>query len=67
MGLSFPEKGWLGASPDGRVYDEVSQSDGILEVKCPYSKCGMSPVQACDDPAFCCEHSGTTLTKKSHV
>ena len=31
-------KGWLGASPDGVVYDPtVNDSQGILEIKCPYS------------------------------
>ena len=37
------------------VHDEASQSDSILEVKSPYSKREVSPEQACNDSAFCCE------------
>ena len=34
-----PERGWFGASPDGKVKDLGSeQPDGVIEVKCPYSK-----------------------------
>ena len=42
--IIHPEKGRLGASPDGKVKDPVSdQPDGIIEVKCPYSKCEVTP------------------------
>ena len=42
------DRGWLGASPDGRVKNGAcNQRDGILEVKCPYSKCEVSPEEAC--------------------
>ena len=51
-----PEKGWLGASPDGKVKDLSSkQPDGIIEVKCPYSKHEVTPEEACNDPNFSCE------------
>ena len=54
--IIHPTKGWLGASPDGRVKDPTSgQCDGIIEVKCPYSKREMTPKEACADPNFCCK------------
>ena len=33
------EHGWLGASPAGLIYDpsNVDYTDGVLEIKCPYS------------------------------
>ena len=53
--IIHPSKGWLGASPDGRVKDPTSKHCyGIIEVKCPYSKRDMTPEQACMDPNFCC-------------
>ena len=37
--IVHPEKGWLGASPDGFVKDTTYEFlDGLLEIKCPYSK-----------------------------
>ena len=46
-------KGWLGASPDARVYDpSSSKCNGIAEFKCPYSKRGKSPLESCEDPNF---------------
>ena len=46
--IIHPEKGWLGASPDGKVTDPVSdQPDSIIEVKCPYSKREVTPEEAC--------------------
>lgn len=36
--LVNPEAPWLGASPDGSIYDPAEvNSRGILEIKCPYS------------------------------
>ena len=32
-----PLQSWLGATPDGIVYDPKECSTGILEIKCPYS------------------------------
>ena len=62
---------FLGASPDGVVYDpsNMSQPFGFLEVKCPYSARNVTPVEACTLPGFCCETDMTTglLTlKKGH-
>ena len=47
---------FLGASPDGAVYDSSSQSHpfGLLEIKCPFSHCNMTPEQPCLDRQFCC-------------
>ena len=47
--------GWLGASPDGRVMDPTSEEpNGVIEIKCPYSKREMSPEEACNDTNFYC-------------
>ncbi|XP_041378943.1 uncharacterized protein LOC121391348, partial [Gigantopelta aegis] len=41
-------KGWLGASPDGKIKDLTSQqSNGVIEVKCPYTKRDCTPEVAC--------------------
>ena len=46
----------LGCSPDGKVIDLNSGSDGdafgLLEIKCPISKFAVSPVDACSDSRF---------------
>ena len=37
--LIQPNLPWLGASPDGKVLDQHEvPSQGLLEIKCPYSK-----------------------------
>ena len=45
---------YLGASPDGAVYDpsNASQPFGFVEVKCPYTARNMTPVEACLQPNF---------------
>ena len=54
--IVHPTKGWLGASPDGRVQDSTcSKPNGALEVKCPYSKRDQTPEEACSDSNFFCE------------
>ena len=47
---------FLGASPDGAVYDptELTQPYGFLEVKCPYSCQSISPTEACSTSGFFC-------------
>lgn len=47
---------FLGASPDGSVYDPSNQSHpfGFLEVKCPFSHRNGTPEEACLDRQFCC-------------
>ena len=48
-----PQKGWLGASPDGWVIDPTSiPSHGILEIKCPYLKADESLDELCKDKNF---------------
>lgn len=44
----------LGASVDRMVYDPMTygQKNGGLEVKCPYTKAGMSVNEACSDSKF---------------
>lgn len=48
------ERPGLGASLDRKVYDPLAKGMEIggLEVKCPYSKRGMTVAQACEDKAF---------------
>ena len=46
-------KGWLGASPDGWVGDPShTPSNGILEIKCLYSKTEEEPEDMCKDDKF---------------
>lgn len=47
---------FLGATPDGTVYDPSSsqQPFGFLEVKCPYLNRDCTPSEACSSPGFCC-------------
>ena len=48
-------EGWLGASADDRVYDPSStKSNGIVEIKCLYTKRTLTLQEACDDPSFYC-------------
>ena len=48
-------KCWLGASPDAWIIDpSVSNSKGIAEFKCPFSKAEMTLEDACQAPDFCC-------------
>ena len=47
---------FLGASPDGGVYDPTITREpyGYLEVKFPYTHRDKTPLQGCSDPKFCC-------------
>ena len=59
--LLYLQDGWLGASPDGLVYDLLFQDpDGLLEIKCPAQAsettvdklCATNPnffLEKCDD------------------
>ena len=53
---------FLGASPDGAVYDpsSLNQPFGFLEIKCPYKHKNVTPQDVCRDPTFCCTLSDTT-------
>lgn len=50
---SYP---FLGASPDGAVYDPSStnQPFGFLEIKCPFSFRNITPMEACSHHNFFC-------------
>ena len=63
-----PKFPFLGATPDGKVFDPSSDSKyGLLEVKCPFSKRGDTIDQAAEDPAFYIEKIGANFyLKKSH-
>jgi hypothetical protein len=63
---------FLGASPDGAVYDpsSLNQPFGFLEIKCPYKHKNVTRQDACRDPTFCCTLSDTThqiVLKKTHL
>lgn len=47
---------YLGALPDGAVYDPSTASEpfGFVEVKCPYTARNMTPAEACSNPNFFC-------------
>ena len=48
---------FLAASPDGKVIDRgCSKPFGLVEVKCPYSKFHVSPLEACTDETFYAEN-----------
>ena len=48
---SFP---YLGASPDGKVYDPTEKDPfGLLEIKNPYTWRNHTMEEACKDPNFC--------------
>ena len=48
---------FLGATPDGTVYDPSNseQPFGFVEVKCPYTQRERTPLEACSSPGFCCD------------
>ena len=48
---------FLGATPDGTVYDpsDVQHPFGFVEVKCPYTNRNYTPIEACSSPGFCCD------------
>ena len=52
---------YLGASPDGGVYDpsSVGESYGFVEIKCPYSHRDETPEAACESSSFCCSLENT--------
>ena len=70
--IVYPTMGWLGASPDAKVYDpsihpSYIDCNGIAEFKCPYSKQDKSPQESCQDPNFFCElANGSFQLKHKH-
>ena len=63
-----PKFPYLGATPDGKVFDPSSSSKfGLLEIKCPFSKRGNTLDQASSDPDFYIEKVGADFfLKKTH-
>ena len=64
-----PKFPYLGATPDGKVFDPSSNSKfRLLEIKCPYSKRGDTLDQAASDPNFYIEKAGANFyLKKTHL
>ncbi|KAM7289419.1 uncharacterized protein ISCGN_029548 [Ixodes scapularis] len=61
-----PECSFIAASPDRIVRKD--NEEGLLEVKCPASKIGLTPMEACKDKKFCCEVvDGVVRLKKTHA
>ena len=50
---------FLGASPDGAVFDPSSPNHpfGFLEIKSSFKHKNVTPQEACHDPTFCCTYS----------
>ena len=61
---------FLGASPDGAVYDPVNSQEpfGYLEIKCPYSARNLTPAEASAHSGFCCllTSTGQLELKETH-
>ncbi|XP_037501863.2 uncharacterized protein LOC119375911 [Rhipicephalus sanguineus] len=57
---------FLAASPDRIII--LDGEEGLLEVKCPFSKKGLSADEACKDKNFCCTlKDGQVHLKKDHA
>lgn len=63
-----PSHPYLGASPDGKVFDPSSTSPfGSLEIKCPYTWRHNLIHEACQDPNFpCAMVDGVPRLKRDH-
>ena len=64
-----PHFSFLGASPDGAVYDpsNLQEPFGFLEVKCPYTCSNVTPIEACSKSGFYCKAmDGKLKLKESH-
>ena len=59
----------LAGSPDARVVDFGCEHHfGLAEVKCPETKYHVTPLEACEDPTFCCEAvNGQCRLKRDHA
>jgi len=67
--LINPSWPFLGASPDGAVYDPSDHDHpyGFLEIKCPYSVRDKTPLEAAADSSFYCTiGDGDLVLKRSH-
>ena len=57
-----PGKGWLGASPDSVVHDPTAtDTQGILEIICPYTIRNCIIAEACEDTTFYYFWDGTGM------
>ena len=57
----------LGCIPDAKLIDPgATQQFEIAEVKCPYSKFSVNPLEACSDPKFCLENNNSKLKLKTN-
>ena len=65
-----PMYSYLGASPDGAVYDPSNGDKpfGFLEIKCPYSVRHLTPAEATHTPGFCSmiDDAGCIMLKEKH-
>lgn len=63
------EKCWLGASSDAWVTDpSFTLCKAIAELKCPYTKLGISPEESYEDTNFCCALvNGKVQLKRKHI
>ena len=52
-----PLQSWLGATPDGVVYDPHEKSTGLLEIKCPFS-IRMKKPKDCFENMSCTDREG---------
>lgn len=59
---------FLGATPDGTIYDLSSSSHPVklLEVKCLYSHWDRSPVEACAIPDFLPDGRKQVMLQRNH-
>ena len=59
----------LASSPDAGVVDfGCERHFGLAEVKCPETKFHVTPLEACEDPTFCCEAvNGHCKLKRNHA
>ena len=67
--IIFKTHPFLGASPDGAVYDPdcVSQPFGFLEIKCAYKYRELTPLQAAQQPDFWSNlENGQIKLKENH-
>lgn len=64
-----PTLPFLGATPDGKVFDPTEKEPfGLLEIKCPFGWRDSSFQNACNDPTFMCEIvDGRCNLKRTHI
>lgn len=66
VNLAYP---YFGASPDGKVLDKsVSETFGLIEIKCPYKYRNATPDEASRNQDFCLEkHNNILQLKRNHA